>query len=182
MIVMIRHGQDWDNERGILNGQRDQELTEYGKVQIASAAVQLLSYQFDLIITSPLKRARESAEILTENLGYGDPIIFPDLVERDFGILTEKLLTDIPRYASKIVSVDGVEYFLEVDGAEDFPTLFARASRVLKKLQKSYPSKSILIVTHGDMAKMLRAAYQQRSWLQELQTPYLNNGGLNFLE
>ena len=181
MIIVVRHGQDEDNVRGILNGHRDLNLTEYGKTQMRSAAAQLLHFQPDKIVTSPLKRAYTSAQIIAEYLGCTNLTVCPELIERDFGCLTGKPIADIPRYATQVLFVDGVHYFLEAEGAESFPALLARAARVLKGLQATYPSKNIVVMTHVDMAKMLRAAYYGWSWLRGLKTPHLKNACLIYL-
>jgi broad specificity phosphatase PhoE len=181
MIIVVRHGQDEDNVRGILNGHRDLNLTEYGKAQMRSATTQLLHFQPDLIVTSPLKRAYTSAQIIAEYLGCTNLTVCSELIERDFGCLTGKPITDIPRYATQVLFVDGVHYFLEAEGAESFPALQVRAARVLKRLQVTYPSKKIVVVTHGDLAKMLRAAYYGWSWLRGLKTPHLKNADLIYL-
>ena len=182
MIIIVRHGQDEDNVRGILNGHRDLNLTEYGKEQMQAVAAQLLHFQPNLIVTSPLKRAYNSAQIIAEHLGCTNFTVWPELIERDFGCLTGKPLADIPSYATQVLKIDGVNYFLEAEGSESFPTLIVRAERVLKRLQATYPSQKIVVVTHGDMAKMLQAAYYGWSWLRGLKTPHLKNASLIYLD
>ena len=64
---------------------------------------------------------------------------------------------------------------IEVDGAESFPALYSRAQKFLEALQTRHPNDIILIVTHGDIGKMIRAAYYELSWKEGLQTPYFDN-------
>jgi broad specificity phosphatase PhoE len=178
MIIVIRHGQDQDNAQGILNGHRDLPLTEVGRAQMLRVAAQLEGVSIDVILTSPLQRAVASANIIARHLHYPTPIHYPDLIERDFGCLTGKAVAEIAHNAPTILPVDGVNYFLDAPGAEGFPTLLCRAQRVLKDLQTSYPGKDLLLVTHGDLAKMLRAAYDGWDWERGLRSPYLDNAGL----
>ncbi|MBE9003394.1 histidine phosphatase family protein [Nostoc sp. LEGE 12447] len=181
MIVVVRHGQDQDNAQGILNGHRDLALTEVGQAQMRLVATQLQQMQIDVIVTSPLRRAITSAQIIADYLNNPQTVINPKLIERDFGCLTGKLIAEIPYYASAILAVDGVNYFLDASGAESFPNLLKRARQVLSDLQVTYPSQNLLLVTHGDMAKMLRSAYYGWDWEEGLRTPYLSNAGLLYL-
>ena len=97
------------------------------------------------------------------------------MIERDFGILTGKLVVDIPRYTDKIIISDNVNYFLEVEGAESFPVLYDRAQKILSEIQKRHPDNVVLIVSHGDIGKMIRGAYYGWSWEKSLQTSYFSN-------
>ena len=61
------------------------------------------------------------------------------------GILTGKPIADIPKYATKILPTDRVNYFLEAEGAEDFPTLYKRGEKVLNDIKKNHPNETVLI-------------------------------------
>ena len=69
-ITLLRHGESTGNADGYHQGQSDFELTETGRLQVRALARhwQTKGIQFDAIISSPLKRARQTAEILTEFL------------------------------------------------------------------------------------------------------------------
>ena len=99
-------------------------------------------------------------------------------MEREFGILTGKPVLDIPKYTDKILLSDRVNYFLEVDGAEDFPALLKRGQKILDEIRQKHPDRNVLIVTHGDIGKMIRAAYHRWTWEQGLKTPYFDNTGV----
>ena len=68
-LFLIRHGQDEDGAQGLINGQRDTNLTAMGYEQAALAAHQLLDKGVTAIYTSPLQRARETAAIISSRLG-----------------------------------------------------------------------------------------------------------------
>lgn len=129
-----------------------------------------------------MKRAKKTAEIISEIISGPGPIVEPLLIERDFGILTGKPLSDIPNYATKTLQTDVVNYFLEVEGAEDFPTLYKRAEELLKKVMSNYQDENVLLVCHGDTGKMIRAAYHKWDWLAGLKTKYFDNSEILFLE
>ncbi len=177
-IFLVRHGQDMDNADGILNGKRDTELTELGREQAKKVAEKLRDNNVQIIYASPLKRAYETARIIAVKLGIDEVIIDKHLIERDFGVLTGKPISDIPKYAKKILSTSRVDYFLEVEGAEDFPILLERGKKILEEIKQKHPNENILIVTHGDIGKMIRAAYHNWTWEQGLKTPYFDNTGV----
>ena len=69
-LTLVRHGESMGNANGVWQGQADFELTETGKSQAAALAQhwQQEGKSFDLAITSPLKRARQTAEIIAARL------------------------------------------------------------------------------------------------------------------
>lgn len=174
-ILLVRHGQDTDNAAGILNGRRDTELTELGREQAKKVAEKLKDNNVQIIYASPLKRAYETARIIATELRVDEVIADEHLIERNFGVLTGKPVSDILKYTGKILATDRVNYFLEVEGAEDFPTLLKRGRKILEEIRQRHPDKNVLIVTHGDIGKMIRAAYHGLTWEDGLKTAYFEN-------
>ena len=175
-IFIIRHGQDTDNAENILNGHRDTELTDLGCEQARDMGNKLKNENIQVIYSSPLKRAQKTASIVGGILEIDKIVICDELIERDFGILTGKPNSDISKYAGDIIVSDGVQYFTEADGAESFSTLFERAKQVLEKITVNQFNRNILIVTHGDMGKMLRAVFNDWTWEEGLKTPRFRHG------
>ncbi|MDD4409746.1 MAG: histidine phosphatase family protein [Candidatus Pacebacteria bacterium] len=169
-IYIIRHGQDADNSSGILNGHRDMQLTDLGRQQAGEMAKKLKDANIQVIYTSPLIRASETASIISRMININKVVTCNQLIERNFGILTGKLTIDIPKYANKIIVSDDVQYFIEADGIEDFPSLYVRASKVLERIMLHHFDGNALIVCHGDIGKMLRAAFYNWSWEEGLLT------------
>lgn len=181
-IYLVRHGQDEDNANGILNGHRRKPLTELGRKQANMIAEKLLDLKIYDICSSPLTRAMETAEIIAGILRFATVRMIMDLTERDFGVLTGRPLTDIPLLCNKIISFDGINYFLEADGAESYPDLYNRAKRVLDKIKLEYSHRNVVVVTHGDIGKMIRAVHQDLTWEQGLLQPHVDNCGIIELE
>ena len=173
-IFLIRHGQDEDNAEGILNGRRDTTLTQFGRQQAYMVAQKLKDRGINVIYTSPLARSYQTAKIIADVIAVDEVIADQHLIERDFGILTGKPVADIPHYADKIIISDKVNYFLDVDSAEGFPVLYDRAQKILSEIQQRHRDDVVLIVTHGDIGKMVRGVYCGWSWERSLQTPYFD--------
>ncbi len=177
-IFVVRHGQDQDNAVGILNGRRDTDLTNAGRKQARETAAKLKSYAIDIIYTSPLKRAYETARIIADKIGTDEIIVDEHLMEREYGILTGTRIDEIAKNAKKIFQSHGATYFIETDGAESYPKLMERARKILKEISKRHPEKNILIVSHSGIARMIRAIYHRRTWEEELKEPPISNAGV----
>ena len=173
-VLLIRHGEDTDNAAGILNGHRDTELTDRGRTQAREAAQQLSQGTVDTIYTSPLKRTRSTADIVAEVVQA--PIVEDKrLIERDFGVLTGKPLIEIRSYATEVLEGDQVLYFLSGPEIEEFPDVYDRVNSFLADIQHSHSNETVLVVTHGDTGKMLRAAYNGWHWRDALMKPFFAN-------
>ena len=96
--------------------------------------------------------------------------ILPDLIERNFGVLTGKPISNINLLPKNLLlETEGVTYFLNAEGAENFPACYDRARRVLKQIMLNHQSdENILLVAHGDIGKMLYAAANDIPWREAL--------------
>jgi broad specificity phosphatase PhoE len=183
-IYLARHGQDEDNAAGILNGQRDQSLTAKGVEQASEVAGKIVSsgLTFDVVYASPLQRAFKTAEVIAKATHSPAPIAEPLLIERDFGVMTGKPTASIAEVcAPDIIKTDTITYFLSPEGAETFPDLIARANILLSKIREAHTDGSVLCVTHGDMGKMIYAAYYQLPWQDVLTQFHFGNAELLLL-
>jgi broad specificity phosphatase PhoE len=92
VLILVRHGESVANAQGLLLGRTDAELTEKGRVQASSVRL-LLSDPVAEVRTSPLARARDTADLL----GLGAPISVDDRwIEVDYGEFECQPLGGIP--------------------------------------------------------------------------------------
>ncbi|KAH9584298.1 Histidine phosphatase superfamily [Trypanosoma melophagium] len=176
-VYICRHGQDEDNLAGILNGRRDRPLTELGREQanVVASRLKRSGVLYNAILTSPLRRADETARVIGATLGVS-VTIDNELVERDFGILTGKPISEIITYAGDdVLQGDKVLYFLSVKNAEKFDDCYKRAENILKRVDADFAGKNVLLVCHGDIGKMLQAVRKNISWVEGLKLPYFAN-------
>ncbi|HEX7963479.1 MAG TPA: histidine phosphatase family protein [Candidatus Saccharimonadales bacterium] len=181
-IFLARHGQNEDNAEGLLNGRRDRPLTELGREQARQLAqgIKDAGLTFDVIYSSPLVRAYETADIVRRALGMKDkPTVIPELIERDFGEYTGKT----PEWAvedagSDIIPAEKIMYLPHPPGGETFPQLVARGQTVLEKVRALHASGRVLLVAHGDIGKMTYAAATGRPWRSVLTDFHFGNGEL----
>jgi broad specificity phosphatase PhoE len=181
-LFIARHGQNEDNANGILNGHRDLPLTELGRNQAHELGARILAIgmTFDTIFTSPLSRAHETAQIVAAELGMKrEPIVLPLLIERDFGVMTGRPISEVVSMcAPDIIMGDKITYFLNPSGAETFPDLVDRGHKILQTVREQQTEGNALLVCHGDIGKMVYAAATGRPWQDVLQGFHFGNAEL----
>lgn len=142
-IYVVRHGETKLNLLKKIQGRIDEPLNDTGKMQAIEARKKLLDVNIDLIICSPLLRAKETANIINENRNI--PIIYDDkIIERGFGELE----------GGSIQQVDFNSYWdyyknLQDNNIESMHQLFDRVYLFLENIINKYENKNILIVSHG---------------------------------
>ena len=94
VIILIRHGKALTNAKGILNSETEGfPLVEEGRERALRVAMELKKLRVSKLFSSPVFRARETAEIIGRELGL-NPIIDDRLRERYFGELMNKAVID----------------------------------------------------------------------------------------
>ena len=147
-VSLIRHGlTDWNVERR-MQGRTDIPLNAEGRAQ-AQAAAELLAEgpAFDAIVTSPLARARETAELIAERLGISAVDEDPWLIERAFGDAEGLDVAEAharwPEFRSP--------------GMESDEEVALRGLRGLDGLAAARPGGHVLAVSHGAFIRHLLA-------------------------
>ena len=151
---IVRHGQTEENLQKILQGHMPGTLTEEGKVQMATAAEELAKTEADFrcIVSSDLKRAIDSAQIIAERL-HLEIVPMEMLRERDWGEFTGMSIEE----AAKRFRINGKWEFPE-GTIETEADIYARAETAIRKLNELYKDDTIIVVTHGLFTRNLIAA------------------------
>lgn len=147
LITLLRHGESEGNLAGVVQGQADYPLSQRGEDQAYALAQEWKSSSahFDLVISSPLLRAAQTAEIVAST--FSAPMIFePAWQERDFGQLQGVSLEEI---AHRTPPVDFFHPYEPIGiTGESQVDLYARASQAIQALLHLQPG-SYLVVSHG---------------------------------
>ena len=160
-IYLIRHGETDRNKVKCLQGRTDIELNEYGRELAYKTAEGLKEVDFNIIFTSPLKRARETAEIIRR--GRNVPVIIEERIQEiSFGEY-EGLCYGKENYS--IPDKDFMNFFDQPEryavpvAGESFEEVIARTGEFLKELadKREYQDKTILLSTHGCALKAILA-------------------------
>ena len=154
-LYIVRHGQTEENLQRILQGHMPGTLTEKGKEEVREAA-ELLSKEgvkFTRIVSSDLRRAMDSANIISERLHL--PVTPMEILrERDWGKFTGMSIAE----AADKYRIDGKWIFPE-GTTETEEGIYERASKALVELQRRYADETIIVVTHGQFARNLIASH-----------------------
>ncbi len=142
---LLRHGQtDWNIDFR-LQGITDIPLNQTGLMQAQEAAKLINAADWDFIVSSPLSRARETAEIVAKALGISEVSQELLLLERSFGdaegMIYEEWKTNFP---------DGIP-----PGGETLDELRLRAVELLDKILTVYRGTRVLTVSHGALIRKL---------------------------
>ena len=147
-LLIMRHGEtSWNRERRIM-GSADVPLNEAGRSQCEGVARMLADFSIDTVVTSPLERARESAQIIASALGVAlreDS----DLEEVKFGRWQGHTYDEVmrdPDYHFYAADPCGVP----TPGGE---TIVDVQSRGLAALERAEPGQRTLFVSHGDIIR-----------------------------
>ncbi len=137
---------------------------------------------FDAVYSSSLSRAFGTAKIVHEIVNTPVPQKEELLIERDFGVMTGKKVSEIETLCSpNIIKTENTTYFLNPDSAETFPDLIKRAGLLIEKINNTHTTGNVLLVCHGDIGKMIYAKYYNLDWESVLTQFHFGNCDLLLL-
>ena len=175
-IVLARHGQTDSNKNRLFQGHSNTPLNETGKKQAQDLAQKLKKESFDLIISSDLKRAVETAEILAKELNVPLEQKIDLLRERNAGDLEEKsiekFLAKYPPVSAKCFSA--AFHHTTPDGGESLSELFGRARAICDMLIEQYPGKRVLLVGHNGINRAIRSVIEHLTYKEAAELEYGN--------
>lgn len=153
-FALIRHGQtDW-NAAARIQGATDIPLNAVGRGQAADAVRPLSDYEWDFIVSSPLSRAAETADVIGQHLSLGACRRLPDLTERNYGP-AEGLQAG--------AELEALRFPGGFHGAEAESVVAARGTDALLQLASEHPGARIIVVAHGTLIRLsLTHALEQR--------------------
>ena len=145
-LYLVRHGETYDNERQIMQGQTPGELNPTGIRQAETLGRQLADVHFDAIVASDLWRSIQTARIVAEPHGM-EVVTSPLLRERDWGSFTGRFIPDLQDIKPW------------PDDIETLQAMKDRAGRFLGFIRQTYPNQTVLAVGHGIINKAIQAVF-----------------------
>ena len=151
-FAFIRHGQtDW-NRDDKLQGSSDIPLNAEGRAQAHEAAGILADGGWEVVVSSPLLRARETAQIIAKDLGLELGPSYPALVERSYGPLEgESSSETMARWPHR-----------DYPGAESLDSVVSRGLAALARIADDFRDRDVVIVAHGTIIRYTLAALAGR--------------------
>lgn len=146
VVGLLRHGQtDWNIDFR-LQGVTDIPLNSKGIDQAVAVGNLLQGTTWDIVLTSPLSRAFDTANIVSDLAELPKPSVTPLLLERSFGV-AEGLTQEEWKQA--------FPHAEEIPGGESLTQLSDRSWQLLDYLAENFPGKRVLTVSHGALIRKL---------------------------
>ncbi len=173
-FYFVRHGESMGNQKNIIQGHKDYPLSSRGRAQAQKVAEWFKNKKVSLIVTSPLSRARETAEIIREKTGTENFIENDNLIELDTGIFSGESLDELPIKYPEVWKNFQQKSWEGVPGAEKTEEIYGRAEKHWKLLlsflqsNEKAPERNINIVTvsHAGLIQwLIKASFGHRAWM-----------------
>ena len=153
-LYIFRHARAGGNRWHVLNGsRRDVSITSYGRQQAKKMAEEW-KIRPDAIVSSPMRRAKQTAGYFARKYGLGIEIL--DLLkEHDLGDWTgrsaARLKHEFPDYFFDYEDGTKSHFLKKVPGGESWEQSRGRAKKALEQLKKKYSGKKVCVFAHGIM-------------------------------
>lgn len=139
-LYVIRHGQVPSNVEKIISGWNDEELTDKGILQAKHIKEKLKDIQFDVVYSSPIKRAKQTAMIVAPQ----NEIIYDKrIAEREPGKMLGKSRKNLDKQDWYRLDIERTK-----EGVETLASGLKRVREFLNEISKKNDNKNVLIVTH----------------------------------
>ena len=148
LIFLVRHAESTWNRLRKIQGQKDPDLSDYGRKEAMLLRRRLRDLETEGIYSSPLRRAYETARIA---VGKGKRIeIVPDLREIDLGEWEGKTLARIRKeYGDSFDRWAVAPTEVRIPGGEDFISFDKRVRRAMASIERNHKQGIVLVFSHG---------------------------------
>ncbi|WP_353856199.1 histidine phosphatase family protein [Bacillus sp. Bos-x628] len=168
-ICLVRHGEtDWNAAKRI-QGRTDIPLNKIGKWQAEQTGLYLKDFHWDVVISSPLSRAKETANLILKYV-HAPLVIMDDFIERDYGDAEGMSLKERQElFPDK-----------QYPNMESLKSLQDRMLKGIHKVRAAYPDQNVLIIAHGAAIHALLSVLADEHI--DLHHTRLVNACLNYVE
>jgi 2,3-bisphosphoglycerate-dependent phosphoglycerate mutase len=175
VLSTVRHGLTELNRDKRVGGRYDVPLIEEGRWQAREANEAFDGTPFDVVISSPLARALETAEIIA-GVRREDIVVEEGCTERSFGEMEGLTPAQVRERLPQVryVRIGHVDYSLNPPGGETFEQLHERARRFLDRTQQLYGGKKVLLFGHENFLQQLHGVIRGLGPMESLERAILN--------
>lgn len=148
LLYVVRHGKTLWNLEHRVQGIADIELCEEGREAAKALKEEVQALKADVVISSPLSRARETARLIVEDTL---PINIDDRIkERDWGRNEGMLIDDVDSWDCWDVILN-----TNVQNVERLQDFMSRVSEFIEEIKVKYPNKKVLLFTHSAVVRVI---------------------------
>jgi len=154
-LYIIRHGQTAWNKEEVFRGTKDIPLNEVGLKEAEALGTYLKGVSFDALYTSPLSRARQTAQAVADAVHVA-PLVETNLIDLNFGawqgVSHKEVKERFPDlYNTWITAPERAKF----PGGEALNDVLKRVDALLASLLKRYPDGNVGLFTHRVVCKVL---------------------------
>ncbi len=181
-FYFVRHGETEWNAEGRFCGRTDVPLSEAGRGQARLLAVRVKPLCVNVLYSSPLLRALETARIIGEVIGT-DPVIDPRLTELNYGAWEGLTLEEIKRAGPAIYKAwDRDPGSLAPPQGESGEQLIERVMPFLADVAQIHPGGNVMVVCHKTVCRLLACHIMGVPLREYRQAVPMENAALNVFE
>lgn len=151
-IYLVRHAETAWNAEGRCQGRADAPFSEQGQAQLRRLAEELREVSFDAAYTSPLTRARATAESILAGRGLRAAQV-AELAELDYGTLQGTRFAEWPAALHETWRAD--PWAIAFEGGESLHDVRARVTPVVQRIVGAHPGETVLVSAHGHVNRIL---------------------------
>lgn len=179
-IIFTRHGETQWNVENRCQGQRDIKLTDRGLSQAKALAQRLKNHEIDVIYTSDLSRAADTAKEIHQAMDrdWVKVIQEPTLREMGFGDWQGLTFAEIELQYKDLSEERKITPYGEIPGGEKHQDLVQRGIKFVNHCLKNHHGQTVLAVTHGGFLKALLHHYLELPWKIVKNNMYIDNCSL----
>ena len=181
-LLVVRHTQALGNIQKTFQGHIDTDISEAGAVQLELLSERFRSVHIDAICSSPLLRARRTAEAI--NRTHHLPIeLLPALIEIDAGGFEGRRWDELPTLYPETFETwcSDLPHFIAPDG-ESCAQVYDRISRAALDIAARYAKKTVAVVSHGCAIKNLLCWASGKPLSDIASIPWINNTAVSRID
>jgi broad specificity phosphatase PhoE len=175
VVMSVRHGLTELNRDQLVGGRIDVPLIDEGRAQAREAAERFAGTPLDAVVTSPLVRAIETAELVT---GWSRDGLEVDegCTERSFGSMEGIDPAEVPvRFPHvKYLRIEHVGYSLNPPGGESFDALHERAHGFLDAVLARHAGANVAVFSHQNFLQQFHAVLRGQDPYHALEYDIVN--------
>mgnify|MGYP000877802527 CR=1 FL=1 len=181
-IYITRHGETEWNRQHRFQGNKNSELTENGLLGAELLSERMEDIELDYIISSPLKRAYHTAEIVKGNKDI-QIIKNEGLKEINLGDFEGMKYDEINEFSSDILKkIKDNPFDNRYPNGENLIEFYNRVEKSFKKVIEEYKGKSVLIVAHGGTIKCIECFFRNLKISRDWMNSVVHNCSLTYIE
>ncbi|MCU0300532.1 MAG: bifunctional RNase H/acid phosphatase [Candidatus Nanopelagicales bacterium] len=157
-FVLLRHGVTQHSVEHRFSGLHGQDpgLIDLGRQQAEAAAEELARRGgADVLVTSPMRRTRETAAIVADRLGMPEPVVVDGLAEADFGAWDALTFAEVKQRWPDELAAWLASFEVPPPGGESFADVRRRVDAARLELLERFPRQRVLVVSHVTPIKVL---------------------------